>query len=75
MKSNSSSKKFDSIRTLADGGMDLGGGPILRFDKANGAVYHIKRQIQVCFWQRNVCFDRIRKIFPEDCISEDIQYV
>jgi hypothetical protein len=55
--------------------MDLGGDPILRFDKANGAVYHIKRQIQVCFWQRNKCFDRIRKIFPEDCISEDIQYV
>ena len=75
MKSNPSSKKFDSIRTLAEGGMDLGGDPILHFDKANAAVYHIKRQIQVCFWQRNGCFDRIRKIFPENCISEDIQYV
>lgn len=75
MKSNPSSKKFDSIRTLAEGGMDLGGDQILHFDKANGAVYHIKRQIQVCFWQRNGCFDRIRKIFPEARVSEDIQYV
>ena len=75
MKSSQSRIRFDSIRTLADGGMDLGGDPILRFDNANGAVYHIKRQIQVCFWQWNECFDNIRKIFPEESISEDIQYV
>jgi len=75
MKSFPSQKKFESIRTLADGGMDLDGDPILRFDKVNRAAYHIKRQIQVCFWQRTGGFANIRKIFPEEIVPEYIQYV